>query len=156
LIVAALQEFAIDSPAVQIAAAATVMTETGCFRPIREKEASPIRQPDLWRSQQRYYPSGYYGRGFVQLTWQKNYQAFGAKLGVDLSGHPELAMNPTVAARVLALYFRDMGVAESANEHDWKSVRRRVNGGLNGWDQFKRYVDALVEVPNGPTGPGAI
>lgn len=145
-IVAALQEFGIDSPLVQVAAAATVAVETGCFRPIAERRASAVRQPSLYKQQERYWASGCYGRGYIQLTWPKNYKAFGDKLGVDLIAKPELALNPVIAARVLACYFRDMGIDRAANAMDWEKVRRGVNGGLNGWDIFKHAVDGLLGV----------
>lgn len=43
----------------------------------------------------------YYGRGFVQLTWKENYRKAGDKLGVPLIYHPDQAMIPSVAARIL-------------------------------------------------------
>ena len=43
----------------------------------------------------------YCGRGYVQLTWKANYQKAGDKLGVDLVTHPEKAMRPDIAARIM-------------------------------------------------------
>lgn len=43
----------------------------------------------------------YCGRGYPQMTGRKNYARASAELGVDLIGHPELAMAPTIAARVM-------------------------------------------------------
>ncbi|GGB15210.1 chitinase [Sphingomonas metalli] len=43
----------------------------------------------------------YYGRGYVQLTWKANYAKAGNKLGVDLVGNPDLAMNADLAARIM-------------------------------------------------------
>jgi putative chitinase len=43
----------------------------------------------------------YCGRGYVQLTWKANYAKAGAKLGVDLVGNPDLAMNASLAARIM-------------------------------------------------------
>jgi putative chitinase len=43
----------------------------------------------------------YYGRGLVQLTWQANYVKMGALLGVDLAGNPDLALDPTIAAKIM-------------------------------------------------------
>ena len=68
LVIEALQEFGIDTPNTRIVAAATIKTETGVFYPIHEKQANPKTQPSLYTQQQRYYPSGYYGRGIVQTT----------------------------------------------------------------------------------------
>lgn len=146
LIVAGLEEFGINTPLVQVAAAATVMVETGRFAPIKERHADALKQPALWKLQERYYPTGYYGRGFVQLTWRDNYQRAGAKLGIDLLSKPDLALDPTIAARLLALYFKENGVADAAESRDWRAVRRLVNGGYHGWDAFNTHVCALLEV----------
>lgn len=43
----------------------------------------------------------YYGRGYVQLTWRDNYAKMAAITGVDLMGHPELALDPKIAALIL-------------------------------------------------------
>jgi putative chitinase len=41
------------------------------------------------------------GRGYVQLTGRANYVKAGAKLGIDLVRHPDLALDPDNAARIL-------------------------------------------------------
>jgi putative chitinase len=54
-----------------------------------------------------YYP--FIGRGFVQLTWEENYRNASAALGLiddrDLVGHPDVALDSLIAARVM---FRGM------------------------------------------------
>lgn len=49
----------------------------------------------------------YCGRGLVQLTWKVNYAKAGQKVGVDLVNHPELAMDPQIAARIMVEGMRD-------------------------------------------------
>ena len=142
-IVAALAEFGIDSPAMEIAVAATVAVETGIFAPIRERHASPDKHPALWALQNQYWPSGFYGRGFVQLTWRGNYLDAGEGLGVDLVGNPDLALEPVIAARVLAYFFKSRNIQTPANAGDWKKVRRLVNGGTNGLETFLKFVTRL-------------
>jgi Chitinase class I len=44
----------------------------------------------------------YYGRGYVQLTWEKNYANMGKILGIDLVKHPELALNPRYAYQIMS------------------------------------------------------
>ena len=59
-----------------------------------------------WRERHlRYYP--YYGRGFVQLTWEANYKKFGKLLGIDLVNHPDLALLPNNAIKILVIGMRD-------------------------------------------------
>jgi putative chitinase len=43
----------------------------------------------------------YCGRGYVQLTWKRNYRIAGQKCGVDLVANPELAKRPDIAAKVM-------------------------------------------------------
>lgn len=43
----------------------------------------------------------YYGRGLVQLTWGTNYKNMGKLLGVDLINHPELALSPPIAVKIM-------------------------------------------------------
>ena len=135
-ILAALDEQGINTDAVQVAAAGTVAVETGRFAPIHELHADPIKEPGLYAQQDRYWPSGFYGRGFIQLTWRGNYHDYGVKLGVFLEDSPDLALDPVIAARVLALYFKNHGVQAPAEAHDWTRVRRMVNGGTNGLERF--------------------
>jgi len=82
-----------------------------------------------------YYP--YYGRGYVQLTWEDNYKKQDQKLslGGQLVNTPDMALDPTIALEViiegmcdgdftgknLADYFTD-------DETDWYNARRIVNG----------------------------
>ena len=146
LIIKALEEQGIRSDLTEVAVAATVAVETGCFRPIKERRASRNRQPELWALQERYWHTGYYGRGFVQRTWESAYREDGTVLGLDLVGNPDLLLEPGPAARDLALFFRQKGVARAANAQDWRKVRRLVNGGYNGWDEFNTCVCALLEV----------
>jgi len=145
LILAALTEFKINSPHVQAAAAATVAVETSSFLPATERKADENRQPSLWRLQSRYWASGYYGRGYIQLTWKVNYEHFGNVLKESLVGTPDLAAVPPVAARVLALYFKENHADTAANNNDWQRVRKIVNGGLVGWDKFIEVVHKLTE-----------
>jgi hypothetical protein len=154
--VEALQEFRIDSPLVQVAAAATVAVECPSWVPCREKHADPTRQPDVWRQQERYWPSGYFGRGIIQTTLKGNYEALGKALGLDLLGNPDLLLDPKTSARALAYFFAAHGIPAFAESRDWLKVRVRVNGinrttGLpNGWPQFLKAASALTpEAANG-------
>lgn len=52
-----------------------------------------------------YYP--YIGRGFVQLTWDYNYETAGKAVDEDLLGYPELALHPDIAAIVMFDGMRD-------------------------------------------------
>ena len=141
LVLAALQDQGIGSLAVQCAAAAMIQVECPAWVPVEEMRASRDRQPKLWALQERYWPSGYYGRGLIQLTHLDNYRAAGLALGLDLVEHPDLALAPGYAAKILAWFMKANRVAEAASLGKLIKARTRVNGG-NGID---------VSVPGGTT-----
>jgi predicted chitinase len=141
LILAALQAQGIGSRAVQIAAAATVATETGTFLPTRERLANANRQPDVAKLQARYIP--WHGRGFVQITHEENYRLYSNLIGVDLVENAERACEPGPAALILAAYFKRNHIDQAAEAGDWRKVRRLVNGGYNGWERFNACIAAL-------------
>jgi len=131
-----------------IAVVATIGTEVGAFAPINEFGGTAYftkmyeGRKDLGNT----HPGDgarYHGRGFIQLTGRANYAKYGQLLGVPLEDDPDLALTASVAAGVLALYFKDHGLAAVARKGDWEGVRRGVNGGLNGWDRFSGLVQAL-------------
>lgn len=80
---------------------ATVQHETNdTFQPVREAYflGEPTRAEN-YRQTLRYYP--YYGRGYVQLTWDYNYREYSNILGLDLVNNPDLVMNPDLSLFVL-------------------------------------------------------
>jgi hypothetical protein len=145
---AACVEHGLADAAGVIAVLATVATEVGSFEPINEfgDDGYFTRmyegRADLGNVQKG-DGARYHGRGYIQLTGRHNYASYGKKLGVPLEANPELALDPQVAARVVACYFQDHGIAAEAAKGDWQTVRRKVNGGLNGWDRFNAHVTAL-------------
>jgi putative chitinase len=55
---------------------------------------------EAWRKRNlRYWP--WYGRGLVQLTWEPNYVKAQSKTGIRMHDHPDLAMDPVGAVKVL-------------------------------------------------------
>ena len=151
LLIEALEEFGIRSVPVEIAVAATVAIETArTFRPINEYGGSDYftehyeGRTDLGNCKPG-DGARYHGRGFVQITGRANYRAMSHVAGCDLEENPEKALDPEVSARILASFFASRRVAEAANVQDWVKVRRRVNGGLNGWNDFKACVDGLLQ-----------
>jgi len=145
LIAAALDEQGLGDRATTIAALATVKVEVGSFEPIEEYRNADGSIPNGWYGYDG--GAGWHGRGFIQLTHRYNYVHFGAALGVDLANNPNLALDPTIAARVLALYFKEHDIQALAAIPNWIGIRRAINGGTNGWQTFADAVDALVALP---------
>jgi predicted chitinase len=148
LIENALERHGIDSLATRIAAIATVAVETGRFSPIRERGGPAYftknyeGRVDLGNNQPG-DGAKFFGRGYIQITGRGNYTEYGRQIGVDLIANPELALDPAIGAQVLALFFRAKNIPRLADAGKWEAVRRRVNGGLTGWDRFSSYVGEL-------------
>jgi hypothetical protein len=80
-----------------------------------------------------YYP--YFGRGFVQLTWDYNYRKYGELMGMDFMADPNLLLRPDVAAFILVHGmktggFTGIGLSEfgSGASFDFVGARTIVNG----------------------------
>jgi predicted chitinase len=128
---------------------ATVWHETGTMmQPVRETFASSDAQAiaNLNRaypnSTNKYWTNGFFGRGYVQLTWSYNYKTMGQWLGIDLYNNPSLALDPTIASKIIyegmirgmftAKELSDYvdGVTESDAQEfiEYTNARRIING----------------------------
>ncbi len=79
----------------------------------------------------------YYGRGYVQLTWHTNYLKVGQELGLgnQLEIHPEKALDPETAYRIMSLGMRTgifttkkLSDYINATKCDYVNARRIING----------------------------
>ena len=110
---------------------ATTQWETAqTFKPV--KEAFWLSE-DWRRNNFKYFP--YYGRGFVQLTWKKNYEAYGKILRIDLVNNRDLALDPNVALFVLVHGFKTGTFTNrkitdyiTDDKTDFINARRCING----------------------------
>lgn len=85
----------------------------------------------------KYWP--WYGRGYVQLTWEANYKKFRDRVfrlfNVDIIADPDLAMRPDVAAFIMfegmingEFTGKKLGDYFNAAKTDWIGSRRIING----------------------------
>jgi len=142
LIKKALEEFGIMSDNTLLGAIATVRTEVGrSYRPITEIASGVAYEG---RRDLGNFIKGdgvkFKGRGYLQLTGRANYAHYGKLIGVDLVSNPELANDPNNSARILAVYFKDRNVHTACDKGQWETVRRLVNGGLNGYETFEKVI----------------
>lgn len=144
LVCAALAEFSILDQPTAIAAIATIGVEAGTFWPIEEYRMGNGSIPYYWHG----YGGGwvYHGRGLIQLTHDYNYRALGARIGVDLVGYPDRALEPKISAFALAWYFANHGIQGMAHEGLWTPIRRSINGGYNGLQEYLGYVAELLRL----------
>lgn len=157
LLSALVQEGINDHPT-RVAVIATVATEVPDFGPIHEYgDAAYFTRMYQGRADLGNLQPGdgikFAGAGYVQLTGRTNFTEYGKRLGIDLVDNPALALDPHVAALVLALYFKDHNIPALAAAGNWQGVREAVNGGLNGWQRFIQVVNALEAVAEPPDAP---
>ena len=86
----------------------------------------------------------YKGRGFIQLTGKANYTKYGQELGIDLLNKPDLALEPTTAAQILAHYFKHTCCQTACREKNWHLVRFKVNGDYNGIYEFLDIIEQYI------------
>jgi len=75
-----------------------------CYHECRFKSIPEIRAKrgtKVWQMQEKYWYTGYYGRGFSQLTWRANYEKFEKRTALPLVANPDLVLKPEVGAEIL-------------------------------------------------------
>lgn len=117
---------------------------------------------ESWRKNNlRYYP--WYGRGYVQLTWEANYKRAGRELDLDLTTDPEVVMEPEISAKILVVgskegWFTGKKLSDyiTLQRSDFLGARRIING-TDKRDQIARiahdYDEALKAIGYGETAP---
>jgi putative chitinase len=136
----AMAEFGITTPARRAAFLAQLAHESAELRFMEELAGGYAYEgrADLGNTHPGDGPR-YKGRGPLQLTGRANYARYGKRLGVDLLHAPALAAAPDVAFRVAALYWRDHGLNTLADQGRFTEITRRINGGLNGAANRRKY-----------------
>jgi putative chitinase len=85
----------------------------------------------------------YKGRGIFQLTGRANYRDIGKKIGMDLENNPELAESPEVSVLTALEYWRSRNLNPLADKDDVEGITRKINGGLNGFEDRKKYLSKI-------------
>jgi len=127
------------------------------------KEAYWVKNAEAWRKKNlRYYP--WYGRGYVQLTWERNYIHAGKQLGLDLTTNPEAVMKPDVSAKILVTgslegWFtgKKLGDYITLSKSDFRGARRIINGTdkASAIATIARAYDAALKADGYGTAPPA-
>jgi predicted chitinase len=94
----------------------------------------------------------YKGRGPIQLTGRANYQKYGQLLGLDLINDPTIAATKEVGFRIAGLYWQSHGLNELADNQQFETITRRINGGLNGQADRVMYYNRAKKVLNQDDG----
>ncbi len=135
---AAMALWGIDSDARQAAFIAQIGHESGRLVYVRElwgptpAQARYEGREDLGNTQ----PGDgkrFMGRGLIQITGRTNYQRVSDALGADFVVAPELLEAPANAALSAAWFWNVHGLNELADSGDFATITRRINGGMNGY-----------------------
>jgi len=96
----------------------------------------------------------YKGRGPIQLTGRANYQKYGDLLGVDLINNPTQAATPQVGFRIAGEFWKLNGLNQLADQQQFETITRRINGGLNGQPDRLKYYNRAKQVLSPDDGAG--
>ena len=158
---AAMQEFAITTPARQAAFLAQIAHESGSLRYVREiadgsaydtrADLGNTRPEAIRLAKEAGTTPGrmYRGRGLIQITGYDNYRACSLGLLQDpdmLCEHPEMLEMPTLAVRSAAWYWDSRRLNAFADAGQFETITRKINGGLNGQADRLQYFERAKRV----------
>ena len=94
----------------------------------------------------------YAGRGYVQITGRNNYDYFTRALRIDLINNPDLALNPSIAAKILVIgslegRFTGRKLAnyiKIGTLQEFINARRVING-TNEAERIARYASQFLQ-----------
>ena len=129
---------------------ATAKHETAnTFAPIEEYgkgKGLPYGQPDPVTG------LVYFGRGYVQLTWARNYKSMGKALNLPLFLHPDLALRYDVAYKIMSYgmthgTFTGVALRRYINEDKtyYQNARKIING-TDKADLIAGYATAIEQM----------
>lgn len=88
------------------------------------------------------------GRGLIQLTGRHNYEVFSKILGQPLYQMPESVEHFPLALEVSCLFWKMKDLNRWADKGDFETITKRINGGLNGYDQRLAYLEKAIDIFN--------
>lgn len=74
------------------------------------------------------------GRGLIQITGRANYRKLSDAFRVDFVGNPSWLERPQYAALSAGWFWDEKNLNPLADDGDFEHITRRINGGLNGYD----------------------
>lgn len=143
--------FEVNTPLRQAAFFSQVIHESGSFKYTREI-ASGARYEGRKDLGNIYIGDGvkYKGRGYIQITGRNNYLEVSKALfgdGQILLKTPDLLASPKYAMQSAFWYWDTRGLNVFADKAWMQTITKRINGGLNGWDErlknYNRICDLL-------------
>lgn len=137
----AMELFQINNHKRQAAFLAQIAHESGSLRYVREIATGDAYEgrKDLGNTE-----AGdgikFKGRGLIQITGKSNYKAVGEALDFDFVKDPSKLELPGAASMSAGWFWQTHGLNELADIDDFEKITKRINGGLNGYeDRLKNW-----------------
>lgn len=154
---------------------ATVCFESGGFRytaEIRIRNPKNPRQAAIKRMQDKYWYTGFFGQGLIQLTHKSNVEAFDDHISnnpgphsvtPNFVMHPEELQKPVWAVESACWYWKEHNLNDLADKGKFRQIQKAVNRGnpnskldaIDYPDRLKLYDIALDALPDNFSLDGA-
>lgn len=133
------QKYGINTPDRLAAFIAQCAHETGGFQYLVESGWLKNYDKINKANHPNYYP--YYGRGIIQTTWEDGYRDTSIHLFGDtrLLKNPDILLQPKYATLSAMHFWQKNGLNELADKGSFKTITKKINGGLNGYSDRKSY-----------------
>jgi len=82
----------------------------------------------------------YKGRGLIQLTGRRNYEAFKKATGYDVINNPQMLAKPDMAVISACWFWQTNKLNRYADADDVRQLTKRINGGYNGLESRTKYL----------------
>lgn len=86
------------------------------------------------------------GRGLIQVTGRFNYTQISKDLGFDYVANPERLAELPDCVNSAFWYWNSRSLNQLADRDKFELITRRINGGVNGWDDRLKYLNRAKEV----------
>ncbi|HIK53229.1 MAG TPA: C39 family peptidase, partial [Oscillatoriales cyanobacterium M59_W2019_021] len=142
-----LQRFQINTPLRICHFIAQVAHESDCFNAMEEYASGKDYEgrSDLGNVQ----PGDgvkFKGRGLIQLTGRANYEKFSQAMNLDFVSQPEVVAQAPYAIMVAGWFWDNNQLNPDADNDDIETVTRVINGGYNGLDDRRNYLQRAKSV----------
>ena len=84
------------------------------------------------------------GNGVLQTTGRGAHKRMGQPFGLDFEANPELVTAPEHALKPALKEWSDNNLNRFADQNDIRTITKRINGGLNGFEDRKAFFARLL------------
>jgi putative chitinase len=142
-------KYEINTKLRQIHFLAQIIHESGSFKYVQEIASGEAYEG---RKDLGNYNKGdgvkYKGRGLIQITGRNNYTELSKAFGTNFIDNPILLETYPHAALSAGWYWDSRKLNIFADKDDIITITRKINGGLNGIDDRKKWLQILRDVFN--------